>query len=99
MLVYTSVFLFPFYVILNLYGFKLVYIFNFAAFVISSNFLTIALTSFFTEHKVATEVIGVMFSLTAFLPFVYEPTNYNFKHYLAIIVPNSSFSLAIMTND
>lgn len=99
MLVYTSVFLFPFYVMINLYGFKLVYIFNFASFVISSSFLTIALTSFFNEHKVATEIIGLLFSLGSFLPFLYEANTYDFKHYLAILMPNSSFTLAIMANN
>lgn len=98
-MVYTSAFLLPFFITLIWFEFKLVYIFNFAAFVVSSNFLTIALTSFFKEHKVATEVIGLLFSLSAFLPFAYEAENYNFKHYLAIIMPNSSFALSILAKN
>ena len=61
--------------------------------------MTIALTSFFTEHKVATEVIGIFFSLVSFLPFIYKPNEHNFKHYLAMLMPNSSFTLSILEKD
>lgn len=99
MMVYTAVFLFPFYVVLNLYGFKIIYIFIFASFIISSSFLALALTSFFSEHKVATQVIGIFFSLASFLPFFYEPNTYNVNHYIAMVIPNSSFSLSIMSDN
>lgn len=99
MMVLSSVFLLPFYIILNLYQFNIIYVFNFAAFIVSSSFLTIALTSFFTDHKVATEIIGFIFSLGSFLPFFYDANSNNLKHYLAIFMPNSAFSIAIMSND
>ena len=54
MMIYNSLFLVPFYLVLNYFRLDPVYIFNFGAFVISSNALTLMLTSFFTEHKVAT---------------------------------------------
>lgn len=98
-LVYNSAFLVPFYLTLNYFHLDPVYIFNFAAFVISSNALILMLTSFFSEHKVATEVIGTIFSLASFLPLLYDPNTYDFKHYLAIFMPNSAFAIAIMTNN
>lgn len=73
MMVFCSVFLFPFYVVVNLYAFKIVYVWNFGCFVIASNLLAIALVCFFKEHKVAAEVIGIVFSLASFLPLVYKP--------------------------
>lgn len=99
MMIFSSVFLLPFYILLNLYEFNIIYVFNFAAFVISSSFLTMALTSFFNDHKVATEIIGFFFSVGSFLPFFYKPETYNLYHYLAVFMPNSAFSIAIMSTD
>lgn len=72
MLVYLSCFLLPFYLTLNYFDFRLIYIFYFAAFVISSSVLALAFTAFFKDHKIALEIIGMFFSLTAFLPFLYD---------------------------
>jgi len=44
----------------------------FAAFVISSLTCSMMLTSFFTDHKLATEVIGMFFSLSSFLALLYS---------------------------
>lgn len=57
------------------------------------------MTSFFTDHKVATEIIGFIFSLGSFLPFFYDANSNNLKHYLAVFMPNSAFSIAIMANN
>ena len=54
------------------------------------------LTSFFSDHKIATEIIGLLFSLSALLPFYFDPENEDYKYYLASFMPNSAFSLAIM---
>ena len=51
---YMSVFLVPFYLTLNYFKFELHYIGMFAAFVISSLTCSMMLTSFFTDHKLAT---------------------------------------------
>ena len=99
MMVYNSLFILPFYLTLNFFRLDPVYIFNFGAFVISSNTLTLMLTAFFTEHKVATEVIGTIFSLGSFLPLVYDSNSTNLYHYLAMFFPNSAFAIAIMTKD
>jgi hypothetical protein len=99
MMVYTSVFLLPFFVVVNLYAFKIMYLFIFSGFVVSTGFLTIALTSFFSEHKVATEVIGLLYSLAAFLPFFYDANKYDVYHYIALVVPNSSFTLASLSTN
>ena len=96
MLVYTSFFLLPFYIILNVYEFSLIYIFYFASLVISSTTLTILLTSFFSDHKIATEVIGLLFTISALLPFMYDQKDHNLNYYLASFMPNSAFSLAIV---
>jgi hypothetical protein len=53
MFIYLSCFLFPFYLTINYFGFKFIYIFYFAAFVISSSVLALALTAFFKDHKIA----------------------------------------------
>jgi len=60
--------------------------------------LTIFLTSLFSDHKIATEVIGLTFSLSALLPLFYDPEGTGFKHYLAMFMPNSAFSLSIVGN-
>lgn len=100
---YMSIFIFPFYLTLNLFQFSLVYIFNFAAFVISSATLAMALSSLFKDHKVALEIVGLLFSLGAFLPFFYtagngllESYSYTLVDYIAMIMPNSAFTIAIL---
>jgi len=50
---YMSVFLLPFYLTLNYYEFKIEYVLIFGSFVISSLSLTLMLTSFFADHKIA----------------------------------------------
>jgi nitrate/nitrite transporter NarK len=73
-----SFFLLPFYLTLNFYEIRLAYIFNFGAFVISSCSLALMMTSFFKDHKIAAELIGICFSLGSFLPLMYKgPTALN----------------------
>ena len=57
-----------------------------------------ALSAFFKDHKIALEIIGMFFSLGAFLTFFYneESKNKSFVDYVAMIMPNSSFTIAIM---
>jgi hypothetical protein len=101
MFVYLSCFLLPFYLTINYFHFKLIYVFYFASFVISSSVLTLAFTAFFKDHKIALEIIGMFFSLSAFLPFLYDDSTetYNWTEYLAMIIPNSSFTIAILYED
>jgi nitrate/nitrite transporter NarK len=44
----------------------------FGSFVISSLSLAMMLTSFFTDHKIASEIIGMIFSMAAFLPLLHS---------------------------
>jgi hypothetical protein len=94
---YQSFFLLPFYIVLNYYEFDLIYVLYFGSFVISSCTLTLALTSFFRDHKIALEVIGMIFSLSSFLPFMYESDKGNtWLNLIIMAIPNSSFTIAIM---
>jgi hypothetical protein len=100
--VYLSVFLLPFYLTLNYYHFKLVYIFNFAAFVVSSSCLAMMATAFFKDLKIASEMINLMFSISSFLPLIYQGGDgsgsipYKAIDYIAMVMPNSAFSISIM---
>ena len=61
--------------------------------------MTLALTAFFKDYKIANEIIGMFFSLTAFLVFFYENTpnkTPTFVDYVAMIMPNSSFTIAVL---
>lgn len=72
-------------------------VFRFGAFVLSTCTLALALTAFFKDHKIALEIIGMLFSLSIFLPFLYDPNNKgSFLNLLAMAMPNSSFTIAIM---
>ena len=94
---YQSFFLLPFYITLNYYDFDLRYILYFGAFVISSCTLTLFLSSFFKDHKIALEIIGMLFSLSSFLPFVYEPEDgRTWLNIIIEIIPNSAFTIAIL---
>ena len=72
MKLYLSLTILPFFLTLNYYELYLPYILYFAAFVISSCYLTLAFTAFFKDQKVALEVIGLFYSLSSFLPFLYD---------------------------
>lgn len=99
MLVYQSFFLIPFYLTLNYYNLDPAYILDFAALVISSSTLTLALTTFFRDHKIALEVIGMLFSLGSFLPFLYDASAGNtWLNFIVMAFPNSSFTIAILNN-
>lgn len=82
MKIYLSVTILPFYLTLNYFHFHPSYILYFAAFVISSSYLTLALTAFFQDQKIALEVIGLFYSLTSFLPFFYDKTNTTALNYI-----------------
>ena len=61
--------------------------------------MTLALTAFFKDYKIANEIIGMFFSLTAFLVFFYEndpKKTLTFVDCVAMIMPNSSFTIAIL---
>ena len=63
----------PFFIIVNYYEFSLLtYLFVFLSFSVSAGSLTLMLTALFNDHKVASEVIGFIFSMAAFLPFFYK---------------------------
>lgn len=98
MLVYQSFFLVPFYLTLNYYKFDPAYVLDFAALVISSSTLTLALTTFFRDHKIALEVIGMLFSLGSFLPFLYDGSEDSWLNFIVMAFPNSSFTIAILNN-
>jgi hypothetical protein len=71
----------------------------FGSFVISQLTMTWALTAFFKDYKIANEMIGMFFSLTAFLIFFYENNpdkNPTFIDYVAMVMPNSSFTIAVL---
>lgn len=53
MQIYLSVTILPFYITLNYYHFNMSYALYFAAFVISSSYLTLALAAFFKDQKIA----------------------------------------------
>lgn len=94
---YQSIYLLPFYITLNYYNFDLAYILYFGSFVISSCTLTLALTSFFKDHKIAMEIIGMFFSLASFLPFMYDPNaKDSWMNFIVMAVPNSAFTIAIL---
>jgi hypothetical protein len=65
--------------------------------VLSTCTLALVLTAFFRDHKIAVEVIGLFFSLTAFLSFAYDPADGNSPlNILIMAMPNSSFTIAIL---
>jgi hypothetical protein len=72
-------------------------VFRFGAFVLSTCTLALALTAFFKDHKIALEIIGMLFSLSIFLPFLYDANKSgSFLNLLVMAMPNSSFTIAIM---
>lgn len=95
---YLSISILPFYLTINYFNFDLIYIFYFGSFVISSLTLALALSAFFKDHKIALEIIGMFFSLGAFLVFFYDENSQNksFVEYIAMIMPNSSFAIAVL---
>ncbi len=97
----TSATILPFYLTLNYFHFDLVYIFEFGSFVISTCTLALALTAFFKDHKIALEIIGMVFSMSSFLVFFYDENakETGFVQALAMIMPNSSFTIAILYNN
>ena len=101
---YLSFFILPFYLTLNFYHFQLAYILYFGAFVISACSMAMMFTSFFADRIIAQEISGLFFTLGAFLPFLYQPISesnpeHSWVNYIAMIVPNSAFTLAIVNND
>ena len=70
--IYLSITILPLYLTINFFDFDLIYIFYFGSFVISTLTLALALTAFFKDHKIALEIIGMFFSLGAFLVFFYK---------------------------
>jgi hypothetical protein len=98
MWIYLSACLLPIYLTVSYYHFDIIDVFYFGSFVISFSTLTLALTAFFKDHKIALELIGMLFSLSAFLPFLYDPDADQYRpiDYLAMIVPNSAFTIALL---
>lgn len=72
---YMSISILPFYLTICYFNFDLIYIFYFGSFVISTLTLALALTAFFKDHKIAQEIIGMVFSLSAFLVFFYDDSS------------------------
>ncbi len=100
MCIYLSATVLPLYLTVSWFGVELVHILYFGAFVISNCTLAMALTAFFTDHKIALELIGMCFSLSAFLVFFYQPEGPSSPSgYLALIMPNSSFAIALLYHD
>ena len=99
--IYLSITILPFYLTINFFDFDLIYIFYFGSFVISTLTLALALTAFFKDHKIALEIIGMFFSLGAFLVFFYkeESEEKSFVEILAMIMPNSAFTIAILNKN
>jgi hypothetical protein len=94
---YMSFFLLPLFFCIAYYNPDFTLVFRFGSFVLSTCTLALALTAFFRDHKIALEVIGLLFSLSAFLPFAYDPHGGNsVLNFLVMALPNSSFVLAIM---
>ncbi len=91
-----SFFLLPLFLSIEYYTPSFVLIFRFGAFVLSTCTLALALTAFFKDHKIAVEITGLAFSLAAFLPFLYDSkAEGSFLNFLAMAMPNSSFTIAI----
>lgn len=94
---YQSFFLFPLFATIFYYEPDLALIFRFGACVLSTCTLALALSSFFRDHKIALEAISLVFSLSAFLPFLYDSNDGNTPLNLLIMaMPNSSFAIAIL---
>jgi len=96
---YLSLLILPFFLTICYFNLDLIYILYFGSFVISQLTMTLALTAFFKDYKIANEIIGMFFSLTAFLVFFYENNpekTFTFVDYVAMIMPNSSFTIAIL---
>jgi ABC-type polysaccharide/polyol phosphate transport system ATPase subunit len=98
---YLSVVILPFYLTLSWFDLAPRYVFCFGAFVISTCTLAMALTAFFRDHKIALELIGMLFSLSSFLIFFYDPasTDKNWVEWIAMVMPNSAFAIAIIHNN
>jgi len=96
---YLSLLISPFFLTICYFDFDLRYVLYFGSFVVSQLTMTLAFTAFFNDFKIANEIIGMFFSLTAFLVFFYEnnrENGYTFVDYLAMAMPNSSFTIAIL---
>lgn len=96
---YFSFFLLPFFLTIEYFTFSFRYIFMFGSFVLSSMTLSLMLTAFFSDQKIALEIIGMLFSLSAFLPYFYKSGDNSWLNYLIMVIPNSSFTIAILEND
>lgn len=96
---FMSFFLLPLFLCILYYHPALFFasVFKFGAFVLSTCALALALTSFFKDHKIALEVIGLAFSLAAFLPFAYDPkAGSSWLNLTVMAMPNSAFSVAVL---
>jgi hypothetical protein len=100
MCAYMAFFMLPFFITLCVYDFRLFYIFSFSVFIVCSTMMTISLTALFKDHKIALEIIGIIFSLSSFLVFLYEKDNQNqaIVNLIAIIMPNSAFTISLYLN-